>query len=503
MIRRLVRRLTRLCLFFGVIGLIVLGAASLTTHYLFQEPAHVTWSRYLTPEFDWQRQKYPSLRWAFDILEIGLVKTDPRDKFEIAATGPASLSGPSGWKNTLVGPQQGGGTAPYENATEILFVDTVSAFKSAIKSAQPGTVIQFQPGVYDFSRQSLQLTRAGQAGRPIVVRASELGSVRLRFSLLEGFHVLAPFWTFENLMIEGTCRTDSSCEHAFHVVGDSEGVVIRNNWVTNFNAPLKVNARRGQFPDNGLVANNFFGNERPRKTANPVTLLDIVAASGWQVRKNVIADFAKAGGDHISYGVFFKGAGKNNLFEQNLVRCEWRHHGGTRIGFSFGGGGTSKSACRDGKCGVEHRDGIARNNIIMNCPNDVGIYLNKSARTLIHNNLLVNTRGIDVRFPETDAVIVNNIIDGRIFARDSGAFTETSNRLSSTSAVLLRNVSEAIFANPKDGDFRLRGVDVDLDIGTTVTVGSSDFCDQRYSTVASHIGPIQYGRKLNCAPVVP
>src|SRR3546814_6804426 len=50
-------------------------------------------------------------------------------------------------------------------------------------------------------------------------------------SLLEGFRVLAPFWIFENLVIEGTCETDHRCEHAFHIVGDAAGTVIQNNWV--------------------------------------------------------------------------------------------------------------------------------------------------------------------------------------------------------------------------------------------------------------------------------
>src|SRR3546814_4894238 len=86
------------------------------------------------------------------------------------------------------------------------------------------------------------------------------------------------------------------------------------------------------------------------------------SASRWTVRKNLIADFAKAGGDGVSYGAFFKGAGEGNVFEQNVVRCEWRHHGGIRIGFSFGGGGTAQRFCRNNSCTNEHYDGVARSN---------------------------------------------------------------------------------------------------------------------------------------------
>src|SRR3546814_14592181 len=86
---------------------------------------------------------------------------------------------------------------------------------------------------------------------PIVVRAPALGAVRLQFSLLEGFRVLAPFWIFENLVIEGTCETDHRCEHAFHIVGDAAGTVIQNNWVTDFNAAVKVNGKDGRYHDEG------------------------------------------------------------------------------------------------------------------------------------------------------------------------------------------------------------------------------------------------------------
>src|SRR3546814_13320650 len=86
-----------------------------------------------------------------------------------------------------------------------------------------------------------------------------------------------------------------------------------------------------------------------------------------------------------------------------VVRCEWREHGGIRIGFSFGGGGPAQRFCRNYSCTNEHYDGVARSKVIMDCPNDVGIYLNKSKGTLIHNNALINTRGIDVRFAGTSA----------------------------------------------------------------------------------------------------
>ncbi len=501
MLRNLIRRLTKLGIYLGIAGLIAAGALTLTTHYLFQEPAHVTWSRYLAPEIRWQKQKYPSVEWAFNILEWVFVRTDPRDRFDVADAAPP-LPNPAAWDSDLAGPQAPQAGDPGPAGQEAVVVASTQGFRAALKSAQPGTVIQILPGEYEFSGRALTINRPGEPDNPIVLRAAELGTVQLKFDLLEGFHVLAPNWTFENLVIDGVCERDSACEHAFHVVGEGAGVVIRNNWVTNFNAPVKVNAANGKFPDGGLLLSNAFINERPRQTSNSVTTLDIVAASGWRVQKNVIADFAKDGGDRTSYGAFFKGAGENNIFEQNLVRCEWRHRGGTRVGFSFGGGGTTDSACRDGKCGVEHRNGIVRNNIIMNCPNDVAIYLNKSADTQVHNNLLINTRGIDVRFEETDAVILNNIIDGRILSRNGGTFSEASNIVSAFNAVLLSQVSADVYSDPQKGDFRLNDLEEVLGLGTAIEDGGLDICNQPYKSAAPDIGPIQYGLGLSCTPVI-
>ncbi len=71
--QRLTRLLGRLFLLFLVSGTLAFAGAFLATQYIFQEPAFVTWSRLLKPEVQWQRQKYPSARFVFDILATVLV----------------------------------------------------------------------------------------------------------------------------------------------------------------------------------------------------------------------------------------------------------------------------------------------------------------------------------------------------------------------------------------------------------------------------------------------
>jgi len=184
------------------------------------------------------------------------------------------------------------------------------------------------------------------------------------------------------------------------------------------------------------------------------------------------------------------------------VRCEWGHSGGARIGFSFGDGGTGRRHCRDRQCQVEHRGGIARSNVIMNCPNDVGIYLYKSADTTIHNNALINTRGIDVEGSVSHADITNNIIDGRILARDGASVSRASNIVSDLKAAILAKMSAGLYANAEQGDLRISDLEAVRGRGMPLDSGGRDLCDQPYDGTTPDIGPIQYRLDLPCTPVL-
>lgn len=301
---------------------------------------------------------------------------------------------------------------------------------AALEKAEPGDVITLAPGTYRFDGRSLQANRAGRANAPITVRAVALGTAKLEFSILEGFHVTGPYWQFENLVIRGVCARHDDCEHAFHVVGAARSTVIRNNDLRDFNAHIKINGDARAFPDAGRVERNTLANTAPRETGLPVTPVDMVAASGWTIEHNLIYDFIKAGGDVTSYGAFAKGGGSDNAFIANVVVCEHRFAGapGRRIGLSFGGGGSDAPSCRDRRCVVEHDNGLMRDNLIASCSDD-GIYLNRAARsTLLHNSLL-DTAGIEARFPESNGLARANLVDGPLRLRDGGSLDDADNRI--------------------------------------------------------------------------
>lgn len=302
-------------------------------------------------------------------------------------------------------------------ASDTLTVASVPALARALRDARPGQTIELAPGSYRITH-TLVPTQAGRADAPITLRAARPGSVWLESATTEAFKLAQPHWVIEHLNWRGVCAQDHDCEHALHVVGAAVGSVIRHNRLLDFNAAIKVNGEGGRFPDGGHIHHNQIANAGPRRTDRPVTMIDIVAASGWVVSDNLIARFVKDGGNGISYGVFLKGGGRGGRIERNLVVCTPGDISvpGVRVALSLGGGGTSEAACREQPCLVEQHDGVIANNIVAHC-NDVGIDVNRSVGSEVRHNTLINTAGITVRGEPSFARARANLLDGRVRAR--------------------------------------------------------------------------------------
>lgn len=383
----------------------------------------------------------------------------------------------------------------------IVRIDDARSFLQAMREAEPGDVITLAPGTYRLDRRTISLSRPGTRQGPIMVRAERLGDATLEMNTLEGFLVNAPYWIFENLDIKGVCTSDNSCEHAFHVVGQGRGFVLRNSRLREFNAMIKANGLGPEdqrvFPDRALIENNTFFNSRIRDTRSPVVFLDIVGTDDWIIRGNMIADFAKGRGDQISTGAFIKGNAARGVFENNLVICEYAHSGGTRLGLSFGGGGSSKQASRHQDNSIEHTSGIARNNIVMFCP-DVGLYLNKAQDSQVLNNIFFRTMGIDVRFSESTALIANNLLDGKVRDRDGG-FSIRENNLVLKGGFLGKDF-EDIFQNPLMVDFTVTNGAILAGKALPSEKVTRDFCDRPRPSAPS-IGAIEVQAEGECLPI--
>ena len=383
------------------------------------------------------------------------------------------------------------GTAGFSAHAQVVPVADATALRNAIDAAVPGQEIVLAPGTYNVVGNLLCDT-AASAGAPIVVRAATPHSALIRFDALEGFKVSEPYWRFEGLDIEGVCAVDGDCEHAFHIFGAADFTTIRNNRVRDFNAQIKSNGATVNavfvFPDDALIERNEFYDTRARNTGNPVTKIDVVGGRRWIVRANLIHDFEKGGGDSISYAAFLKGNSRDGLFERNLVICERDFSGGVRLGLSFGGGGTSPgSICESGTCTPEHQNGIMRNNIIVNCPADVGIYLNAATNSRIQHNTLYNTTGIDVRFPASTADLRNNLMSGLIDDRDGGTFTSAGD-LTGVSLASLATWFQA----PALADFRLLNGATFVDLGVAAPLVVDDYCANLRDDGLPDIGAVEY-----------
>lgn len=364
-----------------------------------------------------------------------------------------------------------------------VYVSSNESLLNALKNAEAGDTIQILPGIYELNIPRLTLNSSGTPKAPISLTAASLGNVKLKIRG-EGFVVNKPYWRFKNLHIIGTCVQHSRCEHAFHVVGNGHDVILENNIIQDFNAAIKVNGFGNFFPDNGLVINNTIFNTSVRKTVNPVTPIDLMHADNWRVSGNFIFDFIKGSGNKVSYGAFFKGGSSHGEFSKNLIICKANLKSNSiAIGLSLGGGGSPESWHRDKEV-YEHDRGIIRNNIIMNCPNDVGIYLNKAKNSQVINNILYNTIGVDIRFKESNGYIARNIISGRIKERNSAQAELSNNIVLRRSFFTAEEPLSDLFVAPANGDFSWKGKINIIEERKNSENNSSDFCnstsDQQY-----------------------
>lgn len=329
----------------------------------------------------------------------------------------------------------------------------LAALRSAMAQATPGDRITLAAGVWRIGQVPLAASRAGTASAYITVRGAP--GARLDVDGAQGFLVSAPFWRFEQLVMRGVCARHADCEHAFHVVGDAHHFSAQGNTITDFNAHLKINGHGGRFPDSGTIDGNRLTNSAPRRTSLPVTPIDLVGASGWTIRHNLIADFIKEGGDYTSYGAYAKGAGAHNAFEQNIIWCEHllRARPGLRVGLSLGGGGTEARFCRDGRCIVEQEDSRVAANLVASCSAD-GIYLNSAARSTVRHNTLVGTGGIVLRYPTSSADVEGNLLDAPIRAGDGAILRAVDNR---TAPLAYRYFGAHALADVLGADMAWRG----------------------------------------------
>ncbi len=315
----------------------------------------------------------------------------------------------------------------YENTkipTLKISVNSLSQLREVIRSYEGEAItIELEDGIYRLNKSAFRIN-PNDSMAFLVIRAKNRHRAIIEVNHQVGFEIKRANVQLDGLKFLGVCDSDSRCEHALHIFGDADNLSIVNNEFVNFNAAIKSNGFKlkgepREFPDAAIVSNNRFYNQWQRLTSSPVTPIDVVGGNYWSVTHNFIADFSKDKGYKIAYGAFLKGGGENGQIHNNIIACQWKVPYSSvldaRVGLSLGGGGTGRSVCQSDDCEFEHKNGSIENNVVVNCENDVSIYLNNTRQSKVLDNLLVNSIGIDISVKDIGAEILNNRMHGSIY----------------------------------------------------------------------------------------
>ena len=364
---------------------------------------------------------------------------------------------------------------------------------AAIGAAEPGDVITVCPGTFAFN-QRISVSRDGRRDARIFLRAAEPGTVTFELSHLENFNIRAKAWIFENITFRGACTQASSCEHAFHIVGDADDLIFRNNEVVDFASHVKLNAEvtgegpAKSFPDRAWFIGNFWHNTRYVHNNAPHNILNLDGGQDHVVRGNLFADYnTPASLPKSASAVYPKASARGILIEQNLIVCEKaRTDGETARGIQLGDGAPASICDGDddgdgfGDC-VENgqsQEALVRNNIVLNCNNGgsaAGIMVGSDRDSRILHNTVLGTgpraAGFYIGHPDHDTFWRRNVLeDGINTAYAERAVDERENLVPSGADVAER------FGDPGRGDLTLVDTTGMLDRHATDPDATHDFC---------------------------
>jgi hypothetical protein len=217
--------------------------------------------------------------------------------------------------------------------------------------------------------------------------------------------------------------------------------------------------------------------------------IDVHAGWKWVVRNNRFQGIYCDNGGLAEHAIHFWRGARDTLVENNtIIDCA------RGIGFGLGGG-TGSRVYPDNPHGgakLAHYDGIIRNNVVWanHAFYDTGIELDIAKQPLVFHNTVVHGSGatkffssIDYRFPETFAVIQNNLTS-KITVRDGAKGTVDHN---------LQNTPLSHFVAPGT-DFHLKsGATSAIDQGVSVPQAGVDMDGKPHSQGAPDLGADELG----------
>jgi hypothetical protein len=342
-------------------------------------------------------------------------------------------------------------------------VSSVNALWNAVNHAPSGTTILLDDGVYHlnglylrFDSENVTL-RAASGDRDAVILDGD-------YVTTEIVQIVASDVTIADVTLR------EAYNHPIHVMSaagaHTTGTRIYNIHVVDpREQAIKINpAAGGYYPDYGEIACSHIElTDVGRPFVNPACGgcytggVDAHQTRGWQIRDNLIEGFWCPSG-LSEHGIHLWHGCRDTVVERNTLRDNAR---GIGFGLATSGDGRSygDDPCPDTTGYVDHYGGVIRNNAIFAGDGDLfgsqagfdcGICLWNACGARVLHNTVASTdapfSSMEWRFPNTDPIVINNLVTHNLRPRDGAAAAEVGN---------LEGASPSLFADGTEGDLHL------------------------------------------------
>jgi hypothetical protein len=346
-------------------------------------------------------------------------------------------------------------------------VRSAADLSDAVRNARPDSAIVLEDGIYDLSAgleiQAPGLIIRGRSADP--TRTVIRGQGMIRDSVGVALGVGAPRVTIAHLSV-GLTRF-----HAIQVRGEAGASSVRVYGVRLFDAGQQL--LKGSFAANGKAADDGrvecstfeYSDHAPSDYTNGV---DLIGTKDWVIRDNRFVRIRgpREKGSAAGPAVLVWGGSEGTIVERNVFIDCFRS-------IALGLGPGAFSTPREGAGLVDHRGGLIRHNVIVNLNAwaDEGIEANAAPGVRVEfNTVLTEGRlswSISLRFPQTSAVVRNNLTSRRIVSRDGGRLGLDGN---------VEGADRTWFIDASSGNLRLLPTATRaIDAGVPVSDPSADF----------------------------
>jgi len=325
----------------------------------------------------------------------------------------------------------------------VVNVSTESQLQAAVSALKSNTTIVIAPGTYTLSSTLYvngTFTNVGIRGatnnRDDVVLVGK--------GMANSSYGNVPYGIWVGGSVSGITIANLTVKEVwFHPIilnAGTQSPLIHNVHLINAGQQfLKANPDdAGGGVNNGIVEYSVFEYTTTSKD-DYTNGVDVHTGNGWTVRHNLFRNIKAPSGLLAGPAVLMWNGTTNSIVEGNtFIDCQRE--------ISLG---------LNDKSPYDHSGGVARNNFIYRSPGlggDAAILIGDSPNTQVVNNTIFVNGGypspIEYRFGgTTNALIANNLLDGKVLARDGATGTASGNYTS---------VTAGLFVNPTAGDLHLK-----------------------------------------------